>query len=562
MNDVLKNAENDCRSCYKCIRFCPVKAISFSEGQAKILPNSCIYCGNCFSVCPQACPQIRSDVELAFSLLKRGDCYASLAPSFLSSFPGAGLAGMEEALKALGFSGVEETARGAKLVKDRYQQILATGEKDVLISSCCPSVNLLIQKHCPEALPYLAEAPSPMEAHAKLLKQEHPGCSVVFFSPCIAKKQEADSSFGMVDACLTFLELQSMLREKGIEIPLMGEKKEEGSRTRLFPQEGGILDSMEKREKGYDYLSVSGVEDCLAVLEEIKKGNVHHAFLEMSSCHLSCLNGPAHVRGKKSPLLAEVALSRFAGKGDFPVPGLEEGGMEKEFAPLPQSKKEFGEKEIEAVLRKIGKNSAKDELNCSSCGYPSCHEKAKAVLEGKANLEMCLPFLMEKATSFGSDIVEYSPNGILVLNEDGTIQLSNPAMAAILGVPAPSALLGRGVQEFLDPELFFLSLSGENTRLKKMSLPNGKIVEATIHYDEKFHIILGSLRDVTDHELRKARHLKDAEETARVTSEVIDRNMEAVQKIAQLLGESAAETKLALTRLSQTIQDRKGGGTK
>ncbi len=560
MNDVLKNAENDCRSCYKCIRFCPVKAISFSEGQAKILPSSCLYCGNCFSVCPQHCPEIRDDAELAFSFLKQGNCYASLAPSFLASFPGAGFHGLEKALKELGFAGVEETARGAKLVKDAYQEILATGESDVLISSCCPSVNLLIQKHYPECLPYLAKVASPMEAHARLLKQEHPGCHVIFFGPCIAKKEEADASSGLVDACLTFLELQGMLQEKGIKIPLLGEKKEEGSRTRLFPKEGGILDSMEKREEGIDYLSVSGVEDCIAALEEIKKGNVHHAFLEMSSCHLSCLSGPAHVKGRKNPLLSEMTLNGFAGMGDFPVPHLE--GLSKEFAPLPQSKKRFSEKEIEAVLRKIGKNSKKDELNCSSCGYPTCREKAKAVLEGKANLEMCLPFLMEKATSFGSDIVEYSPNGVLVLNEDGTIQLSNPAMAAILGVSSPSALLGRGIQEFLDPELFFLSLSGENTRLKKMSLPNGKIVEATIHYDEKFHIILGSLRDVTDHELRKARHLKDAEETARVTSEVIDRNMEAVQKIAQLLGESAAETKLALTRLSQTIQDRKGGNSK
>lgn len=558
MNDVLLNAANDCRSCYKCIRLCPCKAISFEAGQAKILPESCLYCGRCFSSCPQHCPQIRDDTSLAYSLLKEGHCYASLAPSFLSSFPGAGIEGMKEALLKLGFQDAEETAVGARRVKDEYETLLSKGDKDVLISSCCPSVNLLIQKHHSSCLSCLAEVPSPMEAHARMIKEKDPEAKVIFIGPCIAKKEEADRYRGGVDAVLTFLELGKMLEEKGIEVPLQGERKESESLTRLFPSEGGILSSMKKRETGYEYLAISGLENCIEALEDIEKGKIHHAFLEMSACPGSCLSGPAHRENRRGLLEGRLALAGFAGKEDFPRRG-KEMEAHKEFASLKAEEPSFSEEQIESVLRKIGKNSRKDELNCSSCGYSTCRAKAIAVLQGKATLEMCLPFLMEKATSFGSDIVEYSPNGILVLNEDGVIQLSNPAMAAILGVGAPSALLGHQVDEFLDPGLFFLSLSGENTRLKKIPLPNGKICEATIHYDERFHIVLGSLRDVTDHEIRKARHLKDAEETARVTAEVIDKNMEAVQQIAQLLGESAAATKIALTRLSDTIKDRKGG---
>ncbi len=555
MNDALKSKENDCRSCYKCIRACPSKSISFKDGQASIIESECVLCGTCFNVCPQHCKIIRDDTSYAKSLLSSGKAVASVAPSFLSSFPGVSFASLKEALLKLGFLDAEETALGATLVKNEYEKILKEGQ-DVVISTCCHSVNLLIEKHYPECLSYLAKTISPMQAHALSLKERHPDCKVIFLGPCISKKDEIDRYPGYVDCVLTFLELDTLFKEAGLAPEIKEAKKEEKSACRLFPSEGGILKTM-RQEAGIDYISLSGMENCMMALEDLRKGKIHHAFLEMSSCPGSCLNGPAHIKQKENPLESLIELRHSAGKKDFDVSSLS-CSLGKEFRDLSLKEKEPSEEEIEGVLRKIGKVSKKDELNCSSCGYSTCREKAIAVLRGKASLEMCLPFLMEKATSFGSDIVEYSPNGILVLNEEGNVQLSNPAMAAMLGVGSPSALLGENIASFLDPEPFFLSLSGVNTRLKKMSLSNGKIGEVSIHYDEKYHIILGSIRDVTDHELRKARHLKDAEETARVTSLVIDKNMETVQQIAQLLGESAAATKIALTRLSETLQDRKG----
>ncbi len=557
MNDVLKSKENDCRSCYKCIRNCPVKSISFKDGQAEIIPSECILCGKCFEVCPQRCKAIRDDASLAKSLLSSGKAIASVAPSFLASFPGVSFPSLKQALLQLGFVDAEETAIGATLVKNEYESLLEKGQ-DVVVSTCCHSINLLIEKHYPECLPFLAKTVSPMQAHALSLKQRHPGAKVIFLGPCIAKKDEADRYPGSVDCALTFLELDSLFKEKGVVPEAKGGEKEERSACRLFPSEGGVLKTMKKKE-GIDYLSLSGMASCIAALEDLRQGKIHHAFIEMSSCPGSCLNGPAHTKHQEHPLSSLIALRHSAGEEDFDVAPLS-SSLDKSFADLSIKEGEVSEEEIAEVLKKIGKVSKKDELNCSSCGYASCREKAIAVIRGKASLEMCLPYLMEKATSFGSDIVEYSPNGILVLNEDGTIQLSNPSMASILGVGAPSALLGQSIASYLDPEPFFLSLSGVNTRLKKMSLSNGKIGEVTIHYDEKYHIIIGSIRDVTDHELRKARHIKDAEECERVTSLVIDKNMEAVQQIAQLLGESAAATKIALSKLSDTLQDRKGKG--
>lgn len=559
MNDALISQTNDCRSCYKCIRACPNKAIAFSDGRASIVAEDCIYCGRCFLACPQGCKKIRDDASLALSLIRQGDCYASIAPSFISSFPEIGLQGMREGLAKLGFSGVEETAVGAKLVKDEYERLLESSP-DVLISSCCPSLNLLIQKRFPELLPYLAKVPSPMEAHCRILKESHPGCSVVFIGPCIAKKVEKDCGSGSPDCVLTFLELEKLLKEKGIALEKRGQSKQANSLTRLFPSEGGILKSMKKKKQGFSYFALSGASNCIKALEEVSSRKIHNAFLELSICPGSCLGGPAAASSHAGPLGSLLELSSFAGEEDFPAKALPAREMRKEFLDLHKETRPISEEEIEEVLRKIGKASKKDELNCSCCGYPSCREKAKAVILGKANLEMCLPYLSEKAVGLGSDVVEYSPNGILVLNEDCIIQLSNPAMAGLLGVGSTSALVGRNVSDFIDPELFCLALSGQSTHLKKMELSNGKIAEATIHYDAKYHIVIASLRDVTDHELRKKRHIEDAERTAEVTSMVIEKNMETVQQIAQLLGESAASTKIALTALSNALKEKKGGG--
>ena len=154
MAEYLKLKKSNCVNCYKCIRHCPVKSIKYSTGQAQIVNDECILCGQCFVVCPQNAKEIRNDVPSAINLLKAGPVYASLAPSFVANYPGATIATMEKALKQLGFAGVEETAIGASIVKTEYENIVREGRQEVIISTCCHSVNTLVEKYYPEALPY------------------------------------------------------------------------------------------------------------------------------------------------------------------------------------------------------------------------------------------------------------------------------------------------------------------------------------------------------------------------------------------------------------------------
>ena len=204
MADHLRLKKSNCKNCYKCIRHCPVKSIRFSAGQANIIGDECILCGHCFVVCPQGAKEIVDETEKVQVLLASGQpVVASLAPSFIANYDGAGIESMREALKQLGFYDVEETALGATMVKREYDRILLEENRDVLISSCCPSINLLIRKYYQSLLPYLADVTTPMYAHCADIKRRIPNAKTVFIGPCVAKKDEGEESGDVVDAVLT-----------------------------------------------------------------------------------------------------------------------------------------------------------------------------------------------------------------------------------------------------------------------------------------------------------------------------------------------------------------------
>ena len=212
MSTCLTLKKSNCKNCYKCIRHCPVKSIRFSGNQAHIIGNECILCGQCFVVCPQNAKEITSEVEKVKVLLASGDpVYVSLAPSFVANYDGVGIGAMRRALQKLGFTDAEETAVGATMVKREYERMLAEEEHDIIITSCCHSVNLLIQKYFPTELQYLAKVLSPMQAHCTDIKRRHPNAKTVFIGPCVAKKDEAEYYEGIVDAVLTFEELTEWL---------------------------------------------------------------------------------------------------------------------------------------------------------------------------------------------------------------------------------------------------------------------------------------------------------------------------------------------------------------
>ena len=547
--------KSNCKNCYKCIRHCPVKSIRFSGNQAHIIDNECILCGHCFVVCPQNAKEIVDETEKVRVLIQSGDpVVVSLAPSFAANYEGCGIESLREALKKLGFYDVEETALGATLVKREYDRILKTEDRDILISSCCHSINLLIQKYFPRELPYLADVLSPMQAHCEDIKRRIPNARTVFIGPCVAKKDEAEYYEGIVDAVLTFEELTNWLKKENIEIS-REKKADQHSLARFFPTTGGILKTMVKDAPGFTYLALDGVENCIAALKDIEQGNIHHCFIEMSACSGSCAGGPVMEKYGRSPVKDYLSVAQYAGDKDFDIEQPDVALLRKHFDPIEQRGIMPDESEIRDILREMGKFKPSQELNCGSCGYSTCREKAIAIYQGKAEISMCLPYLMEKAENFSDTIARNSPNGIIMLNDQLEVQQINPAALKIMNLRSDSSVLGDQVIRILDPVPFMnvkstgRGIYNERTYLAEYDCT----VEQTIVPAEEGRMLLCIMRDVTKEEDARQKKEEISRQTVEVADKVVDKQMRIVQEIASLLGETAAETKIALSKLKESI---------
>jgi len=555
MQEILNLNKNNCTDCYKCIRDCSVKAITFAKDSAEIVHSDCILCGRCYVTCPQKAKQVRNDVlRVKAAILSGRPVVVSLAPSFIANFRIRSLDVITKALKLLGFAEVQETAIGAQLVSEEYANIMREGKLPVIISSCCPSINMLIKKYYPTMLPYLAKVLTPMEAHCKLIKEQQPNAFTVFIGPCIAKKKEGDEN-PCVDAVLTFDELADWFAEEGIELPYEHvDPASEGALARLYPATGGVLKATAKVE-GYRRIAIDGIDNCRGVFDEIENSEFGKVFIEMSACEGSCVNGPCIRDHAERRLKGAMRVDTFAGNGEKPYEIESKPDIRAAYSFDGGRKVKFGSDAIRDMLYKMGKTSPEKELNCGSCGYPTCRDKAVAILEGKAKIEMCLPFLKEKAESFSDTIINNTPTAIIVMDEDLVVQQINPSAVKMFKLKNAKDILHEHVVRILNPSDYQMMVTAAlHTRNRKHYLADyGLYVDETILYDRQYHVVITLIRDVTEHEKLRVQGSELKQQTIDITNKVIDKQMRIVQEIASLLGETTAETQIALNKLKDAM---------
>lgn len=614
---VIETIEAKCKDCYKCLRSCPVKAIRMERGSAphelhaRVAEERCIFDGTCVLVCPQKAKKVASDLDKVRSLIASGvKVAASVAPSFPSAFPEADPLAVPAALRRLGFHIVQETAVGAELVSAEHARLFREAGGP-LISSSCPAVVNLIERHYPEAITYLAPVVSPMIAHGRFLKRLVPGVKVAFIGPCIAKHQEraVPGVDDAVDFVLTFDELAGLFKRDGIDLTRVPPGEFDGplpDLARLFPVGGGLLKASLLSTDMLDcgVLSVSGVNNCREVLRwfvETLHGGDYEAvrgatrqsrselprLVEMLACEGGCINGPMNparedIYARRARVLEYVRSrsrsrsdsrsSESCGPGDLgrdderragsSVRALTEPAIELPRHLLQRSYRDLrpeafvpDEDAIKAVLAKTGKFTPEDELNCGACGYDSCRDKAIAVLQGMADPEMCIPYMRERAESMANVFVASAPYGIIVVDEDEVIRDLNMAAERMFR-RSRHEVVGGKLATLMDPSTFRQVLAEKTAVQVEVAYPElGLVTRQTIFYEPDERLAMGVIADISD-EKRQAAHLQKLRaETLEKAQGVIDKQMEVAQKIAGLLGETTAETKVLLTRLMNVFRE-------
>lgn len=558
-----KNAS--CKHCYKCVRSCSVKAIQVKNAQATIMDSHCVLCGKCLEVCPQNAKTFISDLERVKSYIAAGrKTVVSLAPAYLGILKYDRPGQVVDALLRLGFSEIRETAEGAAYVTNAYTRLLNEGQMTNIISTCCPSVNDLVEKYYPELVPYLAPVVSPMIAHGKLIKSLYgPDTKVVFIGPCIAKKEEAegdDRTTGFVDAVLNFAEIEAWLAEKGIDIKSCEEKQPANPDprvNRLYPVTSGVISSVLARKKidSYKKIFIDGIEDCKEVFDDMKAGLIEGCFIEANMCEGGCIKGPAvnklNISKYKATMVIEEQIQKEA--PDYPEE-IANVDISKKFRADSVRDAMPTEEQITEILKATGKYNKTQELNCGACGYPTCRDKAIAVFQGKAEQEMCLPHVYEKAKSMSNVVLEMTPELIMIVDSAYQIIEFNKKAESVFGINRGEAV-HKMIFEIMDSTDFEqVMTSHQAIRRKKVTMPGlGLVMLETIVYIEEQDAMLAIFQDITEEEAELERQFDMKMDTVAIAQKVIDKQMMVAQEIAGLLGETTAETKVILTQLRDTM---------
>ena len=557
-----------CKHCYKCVRYCEVKAIQVKDERAVIMPDKCILCGHCLKICPQSAKTLRSDLDMVKGLIRAGHrVVVSIAPAYMGLLKYKTIGQVRDALMRLGFEDVRETSEGAAFVTAEYTKLLQEHRMENIITTCCPSANDLVEIYYPELVPYLAPVVSPMIAHGKLLKEElGRDVKVVFLGPCIAKKKESRDPRhdSCIDAVLNFNDINQWLEEEEIVIEDCEDKpftKFDPKVNRLYPVSNGVVSSVLATEQGtdsYRKFYVHGESNCIDLCKSMARGEIKGCFIEMNMCSGGCIKGP---------MVNDESISRFKVKLDMEERIKREPAEAREMEPvwekltfgkrfLDRSPKDLmpTEEQIRAILRKTNKTKPEDELNCGACGYPTCREKAIAVFQNKAEVSMCIPFMHEKAESMANLVIETSPNIVLIVGDDMRILEYSDVGEKYFGKTRSEAL-DMYLYEFIDPVNFqWVFDTHQNIHGKRVNYPEYNLSTLqNIVYIEKENAVLATFIDITKEEEQAREEYEKKLETIDLAQKVIHKQMMVAQEIAGLLGETTAETKTTLTKLCHSL---------
>ncbi len=568
MHGAVYSEQAQCHDCYKCVRGCPVKAIRVTVGHATVMPERCIACGACVVACPSGAKIVRNDTALVVRLLEtRARVVVSLAPSFVSEFRGLEPARLIAAIRSLGFHGVSETALGAQEVSAWIAQELEGVRGQLMLSTACPVAVDLVQKFQPELVSRLSPVRSPLLAHAELLRA-HLGqdIAVVFVGPCIAKKLEAESHPTLLDAVLTFEDLRKWLAQESLDPAALTPGPEDrfllgpAAEGALYPVEGGMAEAtrLNMRSSHTRFMTLSGLGQIQGALLNLPEPADKNIFLELLACEGGCVCGPKVSRqeavASRMTVLdcAQEELGAYPRRPAVPVLG--------RYLPNPRHETPFDETSITQSLERIGKRGEADELNCGACGYDTCRDLARAILDGRAEGRMCVSNMRNLAQKKANALLRTLPFGVVIVGERLEIIECNEEFVRLMGEDAwlvhetQPDLAGTHLEKFLPFTEHFRKVLESGAEIIRESLPcRERTLSVTIFTVEAHRVIGALLLDVTETERRQQQVIEKAQQ-------VIQNMLGNVQDIAFSLGRNAAKSEGILNSIIEefAVRERQG----
>ena len=560
--------KNECHDCYKCVRECYVKSIQIKDGSASVLADRCIACGHCVTVCPSNAKRIRYDIDKVKGILAaKKHVIVSLAPSWISIFDYTKQQ-IITILKTLGFTDVSETALGAQEVSIEVAKMVKQADKGLFISSACPVVVDYIRYYKPEYADYITPVASPALTHAKMLKEKYgDDIGIVFIGPCIAKKNESDRYPELIDAALTFDELNYWIKESYIDLakievlPDENFVPEESNEGALYPILGGMNETL--KYIGIDN-DVQLIDICtLHSLDKALNG-LHpdrleeKIFVEALGCDGGCINGPGISMCKSTILKTSDVLNNF-NKRDS-IPEAAQTVVNMDYSRIDRKKQEFRHEDIMKTMERIGKHNEEDELNCGGCGFQTCRELACAILAGEAEPSMCVSYMRKIALRKAAAMLRCMPSAMVMIDNDHKILESNDAfMKMFTGdmyevfAERPEGINGADIDRIIPfADLLKTALKTGKDIHKEHYISGNKLYDINVFIIEENEIVGAIITDVTQTELNR-------EKIAEKAKQVISKNIAKVQEIAILLGEHMVETELLLSTIADdyTTEDNK-----
>lgn len=408
---LITTVKENCQKCYACIRNCPVKAIRVHRNFAEVISERCIGCGNCIKSCSQKAKVITDHVHECRNLLA-GDRppIAILGCSHPAFFHDLRSGQLVTGLRRLGFSEVHEGAAGVDLLRDSYRKTLNKGQPYPLITTHCPAVVDLIERHYPQLLKNLIGIVSPMVAIGRFIKSRiTTSTPIVYISSCIAGKFEitSEQTGAAIDCVISYQELSQMFNDRKLDLKRLGETAFDGvqpERGRLFAISGGPFQSFDIDSGiiNQDYIETEGEQNTMEVIKDLAAGRISPKVVDIRFCNGGCIGGPGKnnrlTKFSKRNLIINQHLdqnlyyrTKSVYLADIPLPD-----FSKTFSNKHERPKTPSSERLRQILQATDKYETRDELNCGACGYMTCREHAVAIYRELAEGDMCLPYSLRR----------------------------------------------------------------------------------------------------------------------------------------------------------------------